>query len=84
MTTRIATGECERIAKALLRGAELPAAAEVAMLGIARYADELARRIDHLEDCTPHVQPPVPLQMTERYDERERLGDVFAPYRELR
>lgn len=61
-----AVGECETVAKALLRGAELPAAAEVAMLGIARYADELSARIDHLEDCTPHVEPPIPLQQLER------------------
>lgn len=64
--TTVAQGECEQVAKALLRGAELPAAAEVAMLGIARYADELARRIDHLEDCTPHVEPPYTLQQLER------------------
>lgn len=67
MTTTVRMGECETVAKALLRGAELPAAAEVAMLGIARYADELARRLDHLEAEVPHVEPPIPLQVIERY-----------------
>lgn len=72
MTTEQALrGECERVAEALLRGADLPGNAEVAILGIARYADELARRLDHIEEevCGRPVPPTplTPLQYLERY-----------------
>lgn len=69
--TTFQVGECEQSAKALLRACVLPANAEVAILNIARYADELARRLDHIEEevCGRPV-PPIPLQQLERQEFR--------------